>query len=275
MKIKSTLLILGAAMLFASCSQEKGVVSSDKISIDASINSLTRVSGAVFENGDKISLYAYETGKPSGALIVNNVLNTYNGATWTAATPMTWKDKTTRHDFLAIYPNRAINPNIAEIFDMTDAVSTNDILVATAPNLLAAGGAVRLQFDHIMSKVSVNLTFNAELVNPTVTKVVLRCQKKAQINYLTKAVVSSGPVEEMILSLVNGNYVCVASPQTIEAEVAMIEVYLGADPVPYAYKPKQAITLNPKQSNQFNLKVGGSKKIEIRDPVSIGDWTGA
>lgn len=275
MKTNNVLLMLLAAMTFASCSKQNGedVISSDNIRIDASIDPLTRVSGNAFENEDQISVYAYEAGKPN-SLIVDNVINTYNGTTWTPSAPMTWKDKTARHDFVAIYPNRTVNLASPQKFDLTDDMSKNDILVATATNLQATAGAVRLQFDHIMSKVSVALTFNDEFdTAPAVTKVVLRCQKTVTVNYITKGVVATDILQPMILTLANGNYVGVTAPQTVPVNARMIEVYLGSDPVPYVYTTKEVVTLTQKHSHQFNLKVGGGKKIELLTPVTINDWT--
>lgn len=179
MSNRTSIIALAAlALLAASCSNEheNGTVETAKyITLNTSIGTLSRTTTAddgtqVFEKDDAISVYAW-TGtadviNPSG-LVVNNSINTYDGtSTWTPAPQMLWKDMTSAHFFLGIYPAREVSDFTADAYtlDLTKSQEVNDLLVAvnTGTNkagLTASATAVPLQFDHVMAKLIVNLTF--------------------------------------------------------------------------------------------------------------------
>lgn len=263
---------LCAAVIFASCEKQsdRDPVYASDIHLSASIDAMTRVSGNSFENGDKISVYAVESDKQESVIINNNV-NTFDGATWIPTERMEWKDNATALDFFAIYPTTNIVPNQPTPFTLTDNMTSNDLLVATKASQMPTSSSVDLAFEHIMSKVTVNLQFNHEFVTPpTVSRVVLSSKKTATINYPAKSVQTNGLVSDMELTPVGDSYQGVAAPQVLAANVAAIVVTINGEN--YTYTPTDAITLAAKQNNTFNLIVGEGRKIVLSDNLTIAPW---
>lgn len=278
MRAKSLLFMLLATATVASCSKQASddVDLSKGITINPSINSMSRVANNAFVNGDAISIYGYTTGAPTGAMIIDNVVATLGNGVWSPASQMMWKDKTTRHDFLAIYPVTAIKPGTPHSLEMQNSIAENDILVATATNLLASNTGLNLPFDHIMSKVTVNLTFNDEFDGtPVVDKVVFKSMKTVSINYPTKVVTASGDIKTTDLVAVGANPLareCVVAPQRLLTGQSTIDIFVGGDEVPYKYTLSGPFNLNKGENHTFNLTVGGKKQIELTGNITIGGW---
>lgn len=105
----STIALSAAAMLtLAGCDKndEQAPEVAKTISVNTNIGPMTRVAtngnSSVFEEGDKISVYAW-TGMAdlvnTSGLVVNNSINTLNGTKWTPEPMMKWTDMTTPHFF--------------------------------------------------------------------------------------------------------------------------------------------------------------------------------
>ncbi|WP_373835293.1 fimbrillin family protein, partial [Bacteroides heparinolyticus] len=101
-----------AAVALTGCNNDNEEAKAEYITVSTSIESLTRVSTtgntAKFDEGDKISVYAW-TGSANevntAGLVVNNSVNTLAGSKWTSAPLMKWVDMTTPHFFLSVYPH--------------------------------------------------------------------------------------------------------------------------------------------------------------------------
>lgn len=132
-------------LFMAGCNNEETAAppSSRDIEIVTKVGTLTRATDEAFETGDRISIYAYETGKPA-EMVVSGVANTLQqDGTWTPATPMKWKDDATAHDFIGVYPEKGDIGNFTnESITLGDNMAANDLLIATATGRKAAGGAV-------------------------------------------------------------------------------------------------------------------------------------
>ena len=201
MALASMVCVLG------SCNNgEKDPVTNDASEyITISTNILTRVAVAEngsqeFENGDKISVYAWTGSKASvpdiSQRVVDNAINTLAGGTWQAVPQMLWKNMSDEHFFIGVYPSNAQSiANLEESdFEVNANLEESDLLVATNLNgIKAQANPVSLTFDHLLAKIIVNLEFRnqwgadgPEVASVTLDDVATKCK----VNYLQKTVVA-------------------------------------------------------------------------------------
>jgi len=264
-----------AAMILASCSHEDEVTPSKFITVNAQVGTLTKASSTAFEANDQISVYAWtgDNTTISTPLVVNNVINTYDGTdAWTPASQMLWQDMTTNHYFLGVYPAHEITDFTADpyTFDASNP-ETSDLLIATNLDGLNANQkqTVPLLFDHVMSKVTINLNYNNQWGDegPTVSSVHMPVLTSATVDYLNKTVTATGTTTSDIALdtiTVNKSYTSILVPQTIYNIVIKID---GKD---YKYNNATGIILEKETNQVINLIVG---RDEIKlGSVTINDW---
>lgn len=271
MKLKVlTMAAVAATIALTSCSKEDGNSAevSKYITIDAGVGSLTRTraTSTAFENNDQISVYSW-TGNNSAVqtpLIVDNSINTYDGAKWTAQPQMLWKDNATAHYFLSVHPTKVITNFTADSY-----ATTPDLLVATVlgDGRKATDGIVPLMFDHVMAKLIVNLTFKSQFEGtPTVEGVTTTAKPSATVNYLIKTAVADGTAAAVALNTVTANtaYQGTIVPQTVNT----IQITINGKT--FTYNNTEGFTLIGGKIQTVNLIVG-------RDEITLGsvavnDW---
>lgn len=289
MSNKTSIIALAAlALLAASCGNdhENGAVETAKyITVNTSIGALSRTTTAddgtqVFEKDDAISVYVW-TGTAdainTSGLVVNNSINTYDGTSaWTPAPQMLWKDMTSAHFFLGIYPAREVSDFTADAYalDLTKSQEVNDLLVAVntgtdKAGLTASATAVPLQFDHVMAKLIVNLTFRDQWGGtPTVESVTTsNLKSKATVDYVAKrvAVTSDAATDiQLLTASANASYQSVMVPQ--EGAEARIAVKIGEKNYIYT----GTVTLESGKYTTVNLIVG--RDAITLGSVSINNW---
>lgn len=270
----ATTLVIG----FTSCqkSDETEKVASKYITVDAGMGSLTRATPTAFEDGDKISVYAWAgtdfataTNEP---LVVNNSVNTLSEVIWSAEPLMLWKDMVTAHYFVAIYPVQTVTAFEAYEFTLTDNQASNDLLFATNTTGLTGNEKtdVPLVFDHSQSKLIVNLTFRTEFgaTPPTVESVTVLAKSVAIIDFLTKTTtVKEGEALELTIPEATSNtaYESVVVPQTIN------KITIAIAGKNYIYNNTDGIALAQGKKNTINLIVGRDK-IELVGDITINGW---
>lgn len=268
MKTKIAMALMAAAALTA-CNKDESPETSKYITVSASVGDLVaRVTSSAFEANDKISVYAWtgSNAAVSTPLVVDNSVNTYNGATWAAEPQMLWKDITTAHFFIGVYPAKAITDFAADSY-----TASTDVLVATVlgDGRTAAGGIVPMMFNHVMSKLTVNLTFRSQWpTTPTVASVVAKDAKAAAtVNYLTKTATATGAAADVALTATTANtaYTTILPPQS----VTTIVITIGSDTFTYTHPSDIALLAGKIQT--VNLIVGRNG-VDLGS-VSINDWT--
>ena len=158
--MKKIMTLATVAIMMAACNNEtEGLENTSKyITVEANMAGESRVAAkGAFANGNQIRVYAW-TGSANAlpdSYVVNST-NTYDGTNWTASPQMLWQDGTTKHYFLSIYPDRDITN--------TDYTLGEELLIATNFGTDNAGvtptsNPVSLAFDHVLSKLRVNLSF--------------------------------------------------------------------------------------------------------------------
>ena len=243
------------------------------ITINANIDeSVSRVvnngNSSTFENGDKISVYAWIGGNESlpttDGYVVNNSINTFDGTKWDANPKMLWKDGSANHYFLSIYPTRDIS-NTEYILE-----SDGDLMVAHnfgEDNLgvIPSSAPVSLSFDHMMAKLRVNLTFRNQWDNtPTVTSVAIKAKSSATIDWLGKSVSASGNVVDINMQIVTANttYETLIVPQTF----SIVDIVIDGK----TYRYNGSVSLTSGKVTTLNLNVGRDKV--TLDGVGINPW---
>ena len=168
---------LGLALCLAGCGQEEMTEAGEQPA-DVMRFSLThpdegartRVTETHFEKDDRIGLYVCTAEAPLevGGNYVNNALLTFNGSAWHPEHPIFWNNGS--YDVYAYYPQ--VSP-VTSVDDLPFSVATDqqaagneqtpggyeasDFLWASAKKQTADNEAVKLNFRHCMSKLTVRL----------------------------------------------------------------------------------------------------------------------
>lgn len=283
MNIKN-LLLATTAILLAACSTDSDVLPPQdlgQIRVTASVGAMTRVAhsgnSTTFETNDRISVYAWlEAGNDMQRLVVDNSINTLGGdGTWTAEPQMLWADNTSDHYFLGIYPER----NGATDYDADPY--TLDFNNQTASDLLVArttakptGSAVKLEFEHVMAKLVVNLSFRNEWTTaPEVASVTATACTEATVNYLENPVeVTPATGQNLVVIPFTGTSASFAGIMIPgQSGFRTINVTLENGKV-YTYTHSADIDLQPGRYTTVNL-VLGRDRIELDDAgINVSDW---
>lgn len=283
MNIKN-LLLATTAILLAACSTGSDVLPPQdlgQIRVTASVGAMTRVAhsgnSTTFETNDRISVYAWlGADNDMQRLVVDNSINTLGGdGTWTAEPQMLWADNTSDHYFLGIYPER----NGATDYDADPY--TLDFNNQTASDLLVArttakptGSAVKLEFEHVMAKLVVNLSFRNEWTTaPEVASVTATACTEATVNYLENPVeVTPATGQNLVVIPFTGTSASFAGIMIPgQSRFRTINVTLENGKV-YTYTHSADIDLQPGRYTTVNL-VLGRDNIKLDDAgISVSDW---
>ena len=290
MLMKKNILLYMAAvagLVLAGCNKE-GVLPQDgslDMTVSASIGDLTKVTTSgvktTFDEGDQLSLYAWigEADKVSEALVVDGVVNTFDGKDWTPATQMLWKNAHDAHYFIGISPAHDVVSFIADPFVLNPAeYAANDLLIANElsgktvtkdqePN------PVSLTFSHALAKLNVNLKFRSQWdATPEVTSVATTAKNNYLVNYLTKEVNACDDATQVELQALatpaTGYALSYSGLQVPQDAVTVITVVIdGKD---YIYTAAEPIVLQSGKVTTLGLIVG-REKITLGS-VSVANW---
>lgn len=291
MKKKTYLFALMAmALALGSCSDNEngiGGEASKYITVSTNIGSMTRVAtdadgNQIFEEGDKISVYAW-TGDatvvpPSDERVVNNAINKLTNGSWIATPQMLWKNNRDKHYFIGIYPTALISDLTAAKYTMdVNKQEESDLLVAVNIDGISYNAGtnqtVPLTFTHVMAKLVVNLTYKNQwgTEGPTVGSVMVgNAVRNATINYLTKVVSPSTADEdkaniELPAITANKQYASILIPQD---GIQKITVKIGG--TNYSYDNVTPFKFESGKITTVNLEVGRDG-ILLND-VKITNW---
>ena len=202
-----------ALLALAGCDKNNFTRIAGEITIDARIGDMTKVSydgaSTSFTAGDKIAVYAW-TGSADAVpatRTVNGIRNTLgNDGKWAPEPQMLWKNASDPHFFLGVYPAKDITDFTADTFTLDPGDYTaGDLLIATNfgsgnAGLKTSDGAVKLDFDHAMAKLIVNLKFRSEYeAVPDVSAVTATAKDTATVNYLTKEITATGTSSAVVI----------------------------------------------------------------------------
>ena len=175
------------------------------IRVSTSISSPTRtvIEGGIqkFAPGDEFSLYVWNNADLSD--LGEGVMQSYDSrqkmdaaGEWTSANPATWKDETSPHYMLGVYPARRITDFAADTYtlqgigggsnDGAGLIEANDLLVAVdRTGRTYSPEKVGLNFWHVMSRLDVHITFSSEWGSkPSTTDILAKACGSCTIDYL-------------------------------------------------------------------------------------------
>lgn len=279
--MKRLLTMAAVAALMFSCSepnQEPEPTPSptpipEKIPITIATN-ITRATDTAFETGDKVGIYVVnepEELKVSGNH-ADNIAFTYSGS-WTTATPIYWKDETTKADFYCYYPYTSAISNIESYPFAVKADQSNeanykasDFLWGKTEGVAPTKNAVGITVKHTMSNVIIKLVAgNGYTTEDMAAATVEICGLKidANIDLRTGNVTSVGGAENIIPLNEDGQYRALVVPQTV-VEADLIKVTIGDktytlnQSVDFKSGKQHTCTLTVERTNQgINIGIGG------------------
>ena len=207
--LAASLLLIVASGCGSDDGSEPSRPSSDKIiRVEPSISTLTRT---VFEGGtqkfapgDEFSLYVWNSADLSD--LGEGLMQGYDsrqqlgaGGEWTSPSPVKWKDETSPHYMLGVYPARKITDFRSDPYtlqgiggDISDGarlIETNDLLVSVdKTGRTYTPEKISLGFSHLMSRLDVNVTFSNEWGSaPATTDILAKASGSCTIDYVSGA----------------------------------------------------------------------------------------
>ena len=283
MNIKN-LLLATTAILLAACSTDSDVLPPQdlgQIRVTASVGAMTRVAhsgnSTTFETNDRISVYAWlGADNDMQRLVVDNSINTLGGdGTWTAEPQMLWADNTSDHYFLGIYPERnGATDYDADPYTLDFNNQTGSDLLVAKTTAKPTGSAVKLEFEHVMAKLVVNLSFRNEwTIAPEVASVTAVACTEATVNYLENPVeVTPATGQNLVVIPFTGTSASFAGIMIPgQSRFRTINVTLENGKV-YTYTHSADIDLQPGRYTTVNL-VLGRDNIKLDDAgINVSDW---
>lgn len=274
--IKLFIIAAAGVMALIACNRENSLQESKTITIQASIGAVSKVTTtgntAKFDDGDKITLYAWTGDKTAvpAKRVVDGIGNTLYSTVWLPDQAMLWADMVTPHYFLGIYPTRTVTDFKADAFTIKpDDYQASDLLVATnTQGLKATDAAVDMVFDHVAAKLFVNLTFRNQWdTDPTVSSVTVTAKKSGTVDYLAKTITATANEAATPIELnkdKNEAWSGLQVPQSVRS------ITITIDGKNYVFTHTEDIQLEGGKFTTVNLIVGRDK-IDLGN-VSISNW---
>ena len=292
MIMKKIIFVLAVVFAFG-CSKDIPSVDMGCNEIEVVANLGTRATMTAFEAGDKMGLYAVEyvgeDAKPLqiGGNYLNNEPVVYDGTKWVSDRTLYWSDKAC--DFYGIYPYQQIKAVEEMLFDIVTDQSTpesenslsgyeaSDLMWAKATKVSQTDGAVKLQFNHMMSRLVVKVEkgprFEGEIPDDIVTHI-YNTSTTAKVNY------RNGSLEKYALSgnktitmrkIDKQTFDAIVVPQFIERSTPLVEITMGG----IAYLMNYSISFRPGFQHTITVTLNTSpdqEKIEISIDGEVGGW---
>lgn len=292
--MKKIILMAVAALVAVGCdkNEQPDAWADNEIRVVADLS--TRATLTSFEQNDKMGLYAVEyNGDAAMPLqISGNYLNNepmvYNGSEWKSGRTLYWSAKAC--DFYGIYPYQDMTAMEEALFDIqTDQNSakssttlggyeSSDLMWAKAEKVKKADGAVKLKFQHMMSRLVVKVekgpSFEGEIPDDVVTHI-YNTATTAKVNYKVGSLEKYAYSENKTITMHkinNTTFEAIVVPQFIERSTPLVEITMGG----IAYLLNYSMSFRPGYQHTITVTLNTSpdqEKIEISIDGEVGDWT--
>ena len=262
---------------------EEPIIPDGKLPINLSL-STTRANDSSYEAGDQIGLYVANYADGAATQLansgnhVNNMQFTLNDNSWTPATKIYWKDKSTRADFYAYYPYQS---TVADVTAMPVSVQADqssednywasDLLWGKTSGVAPTESAVNIATSHTLSNLLIYVEpgygFTAESLAAANVSVEINNVKTAGTLNLTNGVVTASGESGTITPWNTGEYYrALVVPQTVADETTLITVTVDGK----AHTIERSFTFVANTQHKFVVRI--ENDIETKVTLSINPW---
>ena len=257
----------------------------------------TKVSAGAFEAADQIGLYVTDYVNENTPMPLqisgnraNNMTVTYDGAAWTPEQTIYWGEG--KADVYAYYPYISDIQDVeSQYFEVAadqtgEGYEASDLLWAKAEGVRKSDGAVNLQMQHLMSKLTVKIVAGEDYIGslPEDASVLLHSTVTGARLDLFKSSVSKDPysgaksikMKNLGVRTFDGEkavvYEAIVVPQMLENSVPLLEInsksvsYLLEDP--FNFRPGVAYTYTATLNTSTTA-------IKVEIGCEIEDWNNA
>ena len=279
-----------ATALLASCSSDaEEELSAGKMAVPLHIAS-SGVSS--FDSGKIVNLY----------VLVNNGNGATDGSqydtwlrepmeytasgTWESTTPrpICWKDQTTEHLFLAIFPvTNRVEPSAHSSFTFVKD-GDNDLVVGRSIGKCETSSSVDLEMEHLMARLDVNVTLGSELAlgMPEVSSVsiVTYASPQVTIDFFAQEGITLAPDGDAVERELEycgdddgviWRFSTAMAPERLTSLTIKV-VYADQSTKVFTYQPSSGILLQRNHISTYNLKLDKDEVIEEEGSCSVSEW---
>lgn len=279
-----------ATALLASCSSDaEEELSAGKMAVPLHIAS-SGVSS--FDSGKIVNLY----------VLVNNGNGATDGSqydtwlrepmeytasgTWESTTPrpICWKDQTTEHLFLAIFPvTNRVEPSAHSSFTFVKD-GDNDLVAGRSIGKCETSSSVDLEMEHLMARLDVNVTLGSELAlgMPEVSSVsiVTYASPQVTIDFFAQEGITLAPDGDAVERELEycgdddgviWRFSTAMAPERLTSLTIKV-VYADQSTKVFTYQPSSGILLQRNHISTYNLKLDKDEVIEEEGSCSVSEW---
>ena len=215
--------------------------------------------------------------KPTDERWIDSKL-TYNGSKWKTDPYMRWQNTDQSHNFLGVWPYNLVDSNtdLTSVAYNTLTAAEKDILVArTTLTDKPANNTVPLEFDHLMSRFDVNLSFANQYQAVSDVSVKVNVGTDATINLIANTITLGNEQNDVILDEIDTvtGMACSRSgiliPQTKTDVVVTISFTADGMQKSVTYTMPE-LKLESGKRTTLNLLVGD--EVVAIENVTVSDW---
>ena len=237
----------------------------------------------VFETGDAFHVIGWygdwenDFPNPTDKRWIDSKL-TYNGSKWKTDPYMRWQNTDQSHNFLGVWPYNLVDSNtdLTSVAYNTLTAAEKDILVArTTLTDKPANNTVPLEFDHLMSRFDVNLSFANQYQAVSDVSVKVNVGTDATINLIANTITLGNEQNDVILDEIDTvtGMACSRSgiliPQTKTDVVVTISFTADGMQKSVTYTMPE-LKLESGKRTTLNLLVGD--EVVAIENVTVSDW---
>ncbi len=188
------------------------------VTFSAQMNALaTKAADTTFESGDQIAVTAYTS---DGSIHQSNVSYSYESSSFTSSSPISYSSTVSELEFRALYPFVEISSDKTTTFSAytNQSSGTNytlsDLMFGYAA--LTSAESPQLTFDHLMTKIVVNITYSDVDMAGSSTSLTALTDVEYDLTSFVSSAVGSAQTVTMASNGTN-SYKAIIAPQTIDS----------------------------------------------------------
>ncbi len=236
---------------------------------------ISRVTGNAFDNGDEISVVAFDS---DGELFGQATTYTYSDSGFASSSPIILPEGSSLSYFASYISQEGIEESFSfEIptdQNSSDGYEKGDLLVAKIADSSSTNPT--LQFSHTMSNLEVTISIVKDgepLSGVTVSKISFMALNNASCNIASSSYLGTGSSAEITPAQVTANtkYSMILSPQTIAASTVFASITIGE--TTYTWSPSSDIEFESGLKYEYTWTIDQTLKTsEMSFSGDITSW---